>query len=117
NSLLISPNNGIVFSYFTSLTNAENDNPIPQSQWANYSFTNLPAEIWVVANTSDGCRSEEVKVQFVAGEEVQHSAGPFGPIEYCEGFAIDLTEFESDMTSETGVSFTYYGTLANAENE
>src|SRR5690606_18525955 len=53
NSLLISPNNGIVFSYFTSLTNAENDNPIPQSQWANYSFTNLPAEIWVVANTSD----------------------------------------------------------------
>src|SRR5690606_14269510 len=50
-------------------------------------------------------------------QEVQHNAGPFGPIEYCEGFTIDLTEFESDMTSETGVTFTYYGTLANAENE
>src|SRR5690606_14648307 len=60
---------------------------------------------------------EIIEVEFVAGQEVQHNNGPFGPIEYCEGFAIDLTEFESDMGAETGINFTYYTTLANAENE
>lgn len=116
NSQLISPTTGITFSYYTSLTNAQNDNPIPSSQWANYSFTSLPATIWVIATSSDGCRSEEIAIQFVEGQEVQHSTGPY-EIDYCEGFAIDLTEFESDMALESGISFTYYETLANAQNE
>ncbi len=116
NSQLISPTTGITFSYYTSLTNAQNDNPIPSSQWTNYSFTTLPASIWVIATTADGCRSEEIEIQFIAGQEVQHDDGPY-EIEYCEGAALDLTQFEADMALESGISFSYYETLANAENE
>lgn len=105
---------GVVFTYYTTLANAQNEtSPISGTTSYNVPGTGV---IYVRLEKNNRC-PEIIQVEFVAGQEVQHNAGPFGPIEYCEGFAIDLTEFESDMTSETGVTFTYYGTLANAENE
>lgn len=117
NSQLISPTTGLSFSYYASQQNADNDIPIPQNQWNAYEFATLPAGIWVIAETNDGCRSEIIPVQFVAGQQVQHTGGPLGPFGYCEEETIDLTQYESSMTSESGVNFTYYTTLLHAQNE
>lgn len=116
NSQLINPDTGIIFNYYSSQQNVTDDISIPQTQWNNYQFTALPASIWVIAETTEGCRSETIEIQFTVGQEIQHS-GSVGPVGYCEDDTIDLTQFENAMTTETGVNFIYYQTLANAENE
>lgn len=117
NSQLVNPTTGLTFNYYSSQLNAENEVPISQTQWNNYQFTTLPAGIWVVAETGEGCRSEILEVTFVEGQEVQHTNSPVGPLGYCEGEFLDLTQLEGSLTTETGVNFTYYESLANAENE
>jgi len=115
NGELINNPAGLVFSYYTSQANAQNDIPIPQSQWNNYTFNNLPASIWVIATNADGCRSGEVEVEFIVGNEVAHNGNEFGPIEFCENEPADLTIFENSINPGNAVDFTYFETETDAQ--
>ena len=114
--LLIVSTTGLTFSYHTTYVNAQNNNPIPTSQWNGYEFPTLPASLWVVATNADGCRSEIIEVQFEEGQGINLLTGPY-EIPFCEGEPVNLTLFQNNYTNETGVTFTYYGTLTNAQNE
>lgn len=116
NNQLTGNTSGLNFAYFTSQQNAIDDqNPIPSNQWGSFSFTSLPTEIWVVATTVDECRSVPVSVNFIKGTEISTINNIIGPIDYCEGEAIDLTNFENEITTET-VSFSYHLSLSDARN-
>lgn len=112
---LINPTTGLEFDYYASYADYNNDNPIPQSQLENYTFT-LPASIWVTATNGEGCRSQAVEVQFVAGEEISIPDDTY-EIAICDDESIDLTQHYLELTNETGVEFSYYLTLANAQND
>lgn len=116
NAQLIADPNGLEFEYYLSQNDAENDqNPIPQVQWTNYQFNTLPATIWIVATTVDSCRSIPVFVTFEAGEKVILDSPVIGPVDYCEGDEIDLTQFETQITSEAA-TFSYHQNLSSAQN-
>lgn len=102
------------FSYYTTLNNAETETT-PITDINNYSAS-LTVPIFVRLEKADKC-PEIIEVEFISGQEVQHNLGPFGPIEFCEDEAIDLTSFENDMALESGVVFTYYESQSDAENE
>ncbi len=113
--LTASPN-GLVFNYYTSQANAQNDIPISQNQWNNYEFESLPASIWVVATNAGGCRSVEVEVEFTTNAEVPHNGNEFGPIEFCENAAQDLTIYEDTINPNNTVTFTYFESESDAQN-
>lgn len=116
NAQLVADPNGLEFEYYLTQDDAENDqNPIPQAQWSNYQFNTLPATLWIVATTVDNCRSVPVFVTFEAGEKVVLDSPVIGPIDYCEGDEIDLTQFETQITSEAA-TFSYHQTLSSAQN-
>ncbi|MFA5620045.1 MAG: T9SS type B sorting domain-containing protein [Weeksellaceae bacterium] len=116
NALLIGNPTGLIFSYYLNEQNAlDNQNPIPQNQWNNYAFNNLPTELWVVAATGASCRSVPVKVEFQLGNTIEMLTTSLGPIEYCEGEVLNLTDFEIQLTNETAV-FTYFNSLIDAQN-
>lgn len=104
------------FNYYTSQANAQNDIPIPQNQWSNYVFGNLPSSIWITATNANGCRSLEVEAEFMAGAEVSHNGNEFGPVEFCENEIKDLTVFENTINPAGTVTFTYFETELNAQN-
>lgn len=117
NAQLVANTNGLTFAYFNSEQNAiDNQNPIPESEWNPYLFNNLPAQIWVVATSADNCRSVPVVVSFTEGESVDLINTVIGPAEYCQGDTIDLTIYESEITSENGVVFSYHQSLNDAQN-
>lgn len=115
NELLINPTTGLIFAYYASQQDFDNDIQIPENQWGNYPMM-LPTTILVVATTEEGCRSESVEVDFIIGDEVQHNPGPFDAIGYCQSEEINLTQYEGDMGTEADIDFTYYETLGDAEN-
>lgn len=116
NAQLVASANGLSFAYYLSETNAINQqNPIPQNQWANYQMGNLPHSVWVVATTADACSSEPVEVIFKKETQISTLVSTIGPISYCPDETIDLTSFEIDMTNET-VVFTYHHQLYEAQN-
>lgn len=108
---------GISYIYYASLTDMNNDNPIPSNQWNNYTFTFLPTTIYIVGESGEGCRSVGTAVQFEARDIVAHNVGPFGPIEYCPENTVDLTQFEVNINGSSGVIFSYYSSISNAQNE
>lgn len=117
NNQLLTPNNGFTFSYYLTQQDAQNNtNAIPQAQWNNYIFNGLPTSIWVVATSSANCRSEVRQVTFVAGQSINHQTN-VGPLEICTNETADFTQFESAITTETGVTFTYFNNLLNAQND
>ncbi len=107
---------GIAYEYYASLADFNSDIPIPTGQWNNYNFPSLPATIYVVGESGEGCRSAEIPVQFIAGEEVNHNTGPFGPIEYCPEDTVDLTQFEGAIGAG-GVTLAYFNTIEDARNQ
>ena len=107
---------GINYDYYASLADFNSDNPIPSGQWNNYTFPSLPATIYVVGESGEGCRSAEVLVQFVEGTEVNHNSGPFGPIEYCPEDTVDLTQFEGAIGAG-GATLSYYNNIEDARNQ
>lgn len=106
---------GISYAYFASLTDYNNDSPIPGGQVNSYPITSLPATIYITGTSTQGCISEVVVATFDKGEVVEHNTGPFGPLEFCDGDLIDLTQFESEISGMTGVQFAYYNNLSNAQ--
>ncbi|SMC79753.1 T9SS type B sorting domain-containing protein [Moheibacter sediminis] len=115
NSELINPTTGLIFSYYATQQDFDNDNPIPQTEWNNYEFNNLPTAIIVAAENAEGCISEEVSVQFIEGQGIILLDAPY-QISFCEGETVNLTEHNSIYTNET-VTVTYYATLENAQTE
>lgn len=116
NPELINPTTGLTFSYYETQLDFDNENPIPQNQWNDYELTNLPTTIIVGAQNEEGCISEPVSVEFVEGQGINLLAAPY-EIPFCEGETVDLTDYNSTITSEIGVIYTYYATLNNAETE
>lgn len=108
--------NGVSFQYYGSATDLTNNNPIPQNQWLNYPITGtLPATIWIVGTTADGCPSDPISVQVDQRDIATHNPGTYGPIEFCVGETIDLTQYEGNI-SNAAVTFNYFETLQNAQN-
>lgn len=108
---------GVNYTYYASLNDYNNGNPIPNGQLNNYHLTNLPATIYVTGTSVAGCRSESVTILFEEGDSVQHNPGPFGPIKYCPEDTVDLTVLENNISTAVGVQFGYYNTLGNAQND
>lgn len=116
NPLLIGNPAGLNFNYYLSLNDALNgENPIAENQISNFQFTAIPYSVWVTATTSDGCPSDPVKVDFIAGEEINLLSPVIGPLDYCQGEEFDLTAYETQMTDED-VSFNYFQNLNDAQN-
>lgn len=117
NSLLVANTTGLTFAYYLSEEDAlENLNPIAQSQWNDYSISTLPYDIWVVAFTTDQCPSDPVRVRFIYGTDITLSNPVIGPVEYCQEDIFDLSDFNSQLTNEPGVIFSYHLNLTDAEN-
>lgn len=107
---------GVSFQYYGSLADLNNNNAIPQSQWTEYPLTGtLPATIYVVGISPEGCPSDPIAVQIDARDIAIHNPGTYGPIEYCANEAIDLTQYEGNI-SNAAVTFTYFENLQNAQN-
>lgn len=107
---------GVSFQYYGSLADLNNNNAIPQSQWTEYPLTGtLPATIYVVGISPEGCPSDPIAVQIDARDIATHNPGTYGPIEYCANEAIDLTQYEGNI-SNAAVTFTYFENLQNAQN-
>lgn len=107
---------GVSFQYYGSLADLNNNNEIPQSQWTEYPLTGtLPATIYVVGISPEGCPSDPIAVQIDARDIATHNPGTYGPIEYCANEAIDLTQYEGNI-SNAAVTFTYFENLQNAQN-
>src|SRR5690606_11381211 len=116
NGQLIADPGTLDFQYFTSLSDANNNvNPIPQTQWNNYAISSLPYELWVVATTTDECRSEPVNVNFVQGDSINLLNDVIGPVQYCIEDVINLHEYEQEITNEEAI-FSYHNSLNDAEN-
>src|SRR5690606_13290032 len=108
NPQLVAITAGLVFAYYLTEQNALADtNPIPQAQWNNYQMSTLPLNIWVVATTTDQCRSIPVKVIFDAGVDIPLLASVIGPVKYCMEDEINLPSYETDMTNENAI-FSYH---------
>lgn len=109
---------GLDYQFYASQADLDNGISIPTNQWDAYAFNSLPQEIFVVGTNASGCSSiNGDKIIFELETQVQHDAGPFGPIEYCPDDKIDLTQYETQISSEAGVDFTYYNTFQNAANQ
>jgi gliding motility-associated-like protein len=108
---------GVTYQYYGSLTDYNNNNPIPQGQWFEYPITGtLPHTIYVVGVSAQGCPSDPVAVQIDAREIAQHNPGTYGPIEFCANESVDLTQYENNI-STANVTFSYFQTLQNAQNQ
>lgn len=117
NPQLVAITTGLVFAYYLTEQNALADtNPIPQAQWNNYQMSTLPLNIWVVATTTDSCRSIPVKVTFDAGVDIPLLTSVIGPVKYCMEDEINLPSYENDMTNENAI-FSYHYSLSDAQNE
>jgi gliding motility-associated-like protein len=104
---------GVTYSYHNTLLNAQNDaNPI--TNYTNYTPASIGSVIYVRLEKLDRC-AEIAEVEFIAGDEVVHNGGPFGPILYCEDQTIDITQYESDITTDPDVTFNYYLTQNEAQ--
>ncbi|MFA5619800.1 MAG: T9SS type B sorting domain-containing protein [Weeksellaceae bacterium] len=106
---------GTAYSYYATLADLNNDNPIPTAQLNNYQFTALPSTIYVVGAYQNGCHSDAVAVLFEEGDGVPHAQGPFA-LGYCPGYLLDLTQVENTITTESNVIFSYYLTLEAAQS-
>ena len=108
---------GMTYIYYASQADLNNNNPIPAGQTNNYQMTNLPVTIFAVGVSGQTCRSEAVPIQFNKGQDIQHATGPFGPIEFCQEDGVDLSQFETQISTENGVDFSYYNSMDNARNQ
>ncbi|MGB6092199.1 MAG: T9SS type B sorting domain-containing protein [Moheibacter sp.] len=114
---LLGGGTGVAYTYYASMADYNNDIPIPTGQLNDYQFTVLPATIYAAGTSGQGCKSNVVPITFDKGETVQHNSGPFGPIEFCHGDSIDLTQYEAQISGVTGVEFGYYNNLNNAQTD
>ncbi|SMC43344.1 T9SS type B sorting domain-containing protein [Moheibacter sediminis] len=104
------------YKYYPSLNDAE-DQISEITQITNFIPLGIGTSIYVRIEKDNGSLCPEIaEIEFIAGEEVSHNTGPFGPIEYCEEEIVDITTFTSGMAIESGVTLSYYETLTNAEN-
>lgn len=116
NDLVLNPNTGYTFIYYATSADAGYDTPIPTDQWSNYGLNGMPNSIWILAESVESCRSEAIEIQFIEGQGINLLSDPY-QIPFCEGEPVDLTQYYSLYTSETGVTITYHITLANAQND
>jgi len=111
------PNPANTFIFYLTQQNAQNGvNPIPNPQ--NYSAQPFPTQIWVKVQNIPGC-DDIATINFTIGSKVTLlNAGPFQLNNVCDtgndGIEnVDLTQFEQQIYTGTGVIFTYYPTLAD----
>lgn len=117
NDLLIENTTGLEFHYYLNQADAQNNqNELTQNQAFNFQFNSIPYSIWITATTTDGCPSEPVKIQFIKGQEIELITAVIGPVKYCQDEVIDLTAYETDISTED-VTFEYYQNLSNAQQE
>lgn len=107
------------FNYYLSQADALGSvNEINQINWANYTIAeeNLPFSIWVTAESENECKSIPVEVIFKKGQSVETNGEYFGPIGFCESEQIDLKQFESDISNNLGIQFSYFETMEDLQN-
>lgn len=108
---------GVDFKYYPTLANAESETQ-EITDITNYNSSDIDEPIFVRIEKLDGSLCPEIiVVEFIEGQEVQHNAGPYGPLEYCEDEVVDITIYTSSIPNETGVDITYYLSQSDAENE
>lgn len=113
---LIDNSNQYQFSFYQSLAQAiSQENPISDNQVNSYLIPTLPHSVWVVATNVMGCHSLPIQVQFMQGEMITLNSETVVPLEYCKGESIDLTYFEGLISSDSGLTYTYFESLANAQ--
>ena len=122
NGIVVNNTSGFSFEYYTSLSDAENQqNPFTQAN-ANM-VTNVPMQIFVrVTETGQNpsCTNFAV-VNLVQGEATQVNTIP-DPLKGCDdGFGtgtFNLSDMADAVTNETGnLWISYHYTLANAQND
>lgn len=102
------------YSYFASMADLNSGIAIPGGQMNNFEFTSLPATIYVVGTSLQGCDSQPLAIIFNEGESITHNAGPFAPLDFCPEDSLDITQYESLISTVTGVNFEYYSTFNDA---
>jgi gliding motility-associated-like protein len=113
---LTSEFSSLEFHYYTNFNNAINQqNELNSNEILNYEMTTLPHTIWVVATNEFNCQSNPVSVQFVQANSISTTSTTFGPIAFCSGERIDLTEFESIISTETNLIFSYFENILDAQ--
>ncbi len=115
-SPMLGGGNGTSYTYYATLADYNNNNPIPTGQLSNYQFSELPATVYVSGTSVHGCASEAVAVTFEEDEIVDFNEGPF-EIEFCHGDSIDLTQFEGQLSGTPGAQYAYYNTESDARME
>jgi gliding motility-associated-like protein len=115
NSELIASTIGILFSYYESEANAFNETS-PIGNFMNYPITQSSTTIWVVIKNELGCK--EIRfVQYEIGDRVPVNAMEFNLESICLLFenTLDLTQLETDISTESMVQFIYYTNLNSAQ--
>jgi len=112
---------GLTFHYYTD---AALTNEIPPADWANYTINTFPHSVWITADKTfengDTCSTNPKEIIFDLGENlpVNGEIFPLSENVFCinanENIMLDLTEVEDDFTNETGVTYQYYETEAQA---
>lgn len=105
------------YTYYASMADLNSGISIPGSQLNNYQFDALPATIYVVGTSLHGCESQAVPIVFNEADSVQHNPGPFTPLDFCPEDAVDITQYETMISSAMGVDFEYYPTFNDARNQ
>lgn len=116
NGQIFADPNSAVFTYYSSLANLNNEIAIPADQLSDYQFNTLPASVWVVGQLNEECKSEPLQIQFVEGQGINLLPAPY-EIDFCLGESVDLTTYYNTYSNETGVIYTHYATLENAQNQ
>ncbi|MCU7613983.1 T9SS type B sorting domain-containing protein [Chryseobacterium sp. GMJ5] len=111
------PNPMNTFSFYLTQQDAQNNvNAIPNPQ--NFMAQPFPAQIWVKIQNIPGC-DDIATISFILGDKVVlQNAGPFNLNDVCDtgnnGIEnVDLTQFQQQIYTGSGTTFTYYPSLAD----
>src|SRR5690606_40239025 len=77
----------------------------------------LPTTIDVCGTAVQGYETQAVPIVFNEADSVQHNPVPFTPLDFCPEDAVDITQYETMISSAMGVDFEYYPTFNDARNQ
>ncbi len=122
NQFILGDITGLTFHYYTD---AAMVNEIPLADWANYTINTFPHSVWITAEkTFDNgyvCSTNSEEIVFDLGDNLPTNGEIFPLSEnvFCtnanENILLDLTQAEDSFTDETGVTYLYYETEAQAQ--
>lgn len=104
------------FAYFDSIENVDNNSNINSPE--TYAFNSLPAIIWVSVTNENGC-DKVVEVNYDVSSDLPYTAP--APVFLCQDTSgnsvVNLTAYQTDMTSLTSVIFSWFETYEEASTQ